>query len=63
LYEYKFVLYCIKLHAVKLHGGMEEHLKFSEPQHLMELSGQLHALATLFPGKLSSVCMRLGEVP
>jgi hypothetical protein len=29
----------------------------------MELSGQLHALAALLPGNLSSVNMRLGEVP
>jgi len=62
LYEYKFVFCCIKLHAVKLHGGMEEHLHFSKPQHLVELSGQLHALASLLPGKLFSVNMRLSEV-
>jgi len=57
------VLYCIKLNALKLHGGMEEHLQFSKPQRLKELSGQLHALAAVLPGKFSSVNMRLGEVP
>jgi hypothetical protein len=37
--------------TMKMHGGVEDKLQLSWPQHKMEVSGQLHALAALSPGK------------
>jgi hypothetical protein len=54
----KISLGLIKHHALKTYEGVEVQLHNSWPRQEMEVSGQLHALAALSPGKLLLVPIR-----
>jgi hypothetical protein len=47
----KFSLCLTKHHAMKIYWEWRDSSTHSLPQHWMEVSGQLHAPATLLPGK------------